>query len=85
MADEKLSVILKKQREEFAAMDAAALRARLDAEKRTHWTLKFTQGKRMLTDTASLTNSRKTIARLNMYIHQITEAAKVAAFTEAAD
>lgn len=71
MADEKLSAVIKAQREEFAGMDADGLKARLDTEKKTLWTLRFTQGKRMLTDTASLTKSRKTIARLNMYIHQL--------------
>jgi ribosomal protein L29 len=75
MADEKLSAVIKKQREEFAAMSTDDLKARLDAEKKTLWTLKFTQGKRMLTDTAALAKSRKTIARLNMYLHQV-EAAK---------
>lgn len=75
MADEKLSAVIKAQREEFAAMDADGLTARLDAEKKNLWMLRFTQGKRMLTDTAQLTNSRKTIARLNMYLHQL-EAAK---------
>ncbi len=74
MADEKLSAVIKKQREEFAAMSADDLKARLDAEKKNLWTLKFTQGKRMLTDTAELANSRKTIARLNMYIHQVEAA-----------
>lgn len=71
MADEKFSALVKKQREEFAQMDANALNERLDAEKKTLWMLKFTQGKRMLTDTASLTKTRKTIARLNMYLHQL--------------
>lgn len=74
MADEKLSAVIKKQREEFAAMDANALKARLDEEKKNLWTLKFTQGKRMLTDTAALAKSRKTIARLNMYLHQLETA-----------
>jgi len=71
MADEKFSALIKKQREEFAQMDATALNERMDVEKKTLWTLKFTQGKRMLTDTASLTKTRKTIARLNMYLHQL--------------
>ncbi|MBC8141264.1 MAG: 50S ribosomal protein L29 [Armatimonadetes bacterium] len=74
MADEKFSALVKKQREEFAQMDTNALLERLDAEKKTLWTLKFTQGKRMLTDTASLTKTRKTIARLNMYLHQLGQA-----------
>ena len=73
MADEKFSALIKKQREEFAQMDVTALNERMDAEKKTLWTLKFTQGKRMLTDTASLTKTRKTIARLNMYLHQVTQ------------
>lgn len=71
MADEKFTAVIKKQREEFAAMDANALKARLDEEQKTLWTLKFTQGKRMLNNTAALSKSRKTIARINMYLHRL--------------
>lgn len=71
MADEKLTAQIKTQREEFAALDADGLKTRLDEEKKKLWTLRFTHGKRMLTDTSAVSKSRKTIARINMYLSQL--------------
>ena len=82
MADEKLAARVKRERAEFAAMDAATLAQRLDSEKKALWTLKFTLGKRMLTDTAQIAKTKKTIARLNLYRHR-QEAATAAPSTEA--
>lgn len=59
---------LTEERAELAAMDAAALRARLLEEKRSLWMARFALGKRQLEDTATLQKSRKTIARINMYL-----------------
>ena len=61
----------KADREAFAAMDAAGLRAELENEKKTQWTNRFELGKRQLEKTADLTKSRKRIARINTYLRQL--------------
>ena len=61
---------ISEERKELAAMDAPALKERLDAEKRKQWTSRFALGKRQLDDTSSLQKSRKTIARINMFLAQ---------------
>jgi len=75
MADEKLTAQIKSERTELVALDADGLRSRLDEEKKKLWNLRFTHGKRMLKDTSSVAKTRRTIARINMYLHQV-EAAK---------
>jgi large subunit ribosomal protein L29 len=75
MADEKFSALVKQERAELSALDADGLKTRLDEAKKKLWTLRFTHGKRMLNDTAEIANTRKTIARINMYLHRV-EAAK---------
>ena len=61
----------KQEREEFAGLDAAGLRARLDEEQRKLWQAGFDLGKRSLTNTAELAKSRKRIARINTYLRQL--------------
>ena len=68
MANEKTT---KKEREEFAALDAAGLRERLENEKRSQWTNRFALGKRQLDNTAELNKSRKRIARINTYLRKL--------------
>lgn len=60
----------KQEREELSGLDAAALRAQLDAAKKQLWELRFTNGKRQLEKTADLGKTRKRIARINMYLAQ---------------
>lgn len=62
---------VKQEREELAGLDAAALRQRLDEEKKKLWTSSFSHGKRTLADTSSLSKSRKTIARIHTYLRQL--------------
>jgi ribosomal protein L29 len=62
---------VKQEREELAGLDAAGLRQRLEEEKKKLWTNSFAHGKRTLADTASLGKSRKTIARIHTYLHQL--------------
>jgi|GEM_PF-1198362 ribosomal protein L29 len=69
--DKKYTAVVKAQREEFAGLDRDGLLARLDAEKKALWTLRFTQGKRQLQDTAALAKSRKTIARIHTYLRKL--------------
>lgn len=66
----------KKEREEFAGLDAAALLAKLDEEKRALWTQRFSLGKRQLEKTADLQKSRKRIARIHTYLRQLELAGK---------
>jgi len=61
----------KQEREEFAGLDAAGLRAQLDQEQRKLWQNGFDLGKRSLTNTAELAKSRKRIARINTYLRQL--------------
>jgi ribosomal protein L29 len=61
----------KAEREEFAALDAAGLRARLDEEKKKLWQARFELGKRTLTNTAEIGKTRKRIARINTYLNQL--------------
>jgi ribosomal protein L29 len=68
MANDRMA---KQEREEFAGLDAAGLRARLDEEKRKHWQNGFDLGKRSLTNTAELAKSRKRMARIHTYLHQL--------------
>jgi len=60
----------KESREELISLDAAALRARLEEEKKTLWTDKFALGKRSLEDTSRLAKTRKRIARIHTYLRQ---------------
>ena len=60
----------KQEREEFAALDAAGLREKLDAEKKSLWINRFALGKRQLQNTAEIANARKRIARLMTYLHK---------------
>ena len=61
----------KADRESFASLDAAGLRAELENEKKKQWTNKFELGKRQLEKTADLGTSRKRIARINTYLRQL--------------
>jgi ribosomal protein L29 len=61
----------KQEREEFAGLDAAALKERLENEKKALWKLNFDLGKRQLIDTAEIGNTRKRIARIHTYLHQL--------------
>lgn len=60
----------KAERQELVGLDAAALRARLDEEKKKLWTNRFNLGKRQLTNTAEIRKSRKRIARIMTYLGQ---------------
>lgn len=65
----------KAERDEFAALDAAGLRDRLDAEKKKLWGDRFALGKRQLNDTSELAKTRKRIARINTYLRKLELAA----------
>jgi ribosomal protein L29 len=64
------SQMAKQEREEFAGMDVAELRVRLENEKKKLWQDRFALGKRQLQDTSSIAKSRKRIARILTYLRQ---------------
>jgi ribosomal protein L29 len=59
------------ERNELAALDAPALRARLDEEKKRLWTYRFSLGKRQLENTAAIGATRKRIARIHTYLRAL--------------
>ena len=61
----------KAERSEFVGLDAAALHARLDEEKKKMWTDRFALGKRQLDNTSELGKTRKRIARIHTYLTQL--------------
>ncbi len=68
MANLKLA---KADREEFAGLDADALKARLEEENKKQWTNRFALGKRQLENTSELGKSRKRIARIHTYLRKL--------------
>ena len=75
MAEGKVRV--SEERKEFAQLDAAALLARLDEEKKRLWNYRFSLGKRQLEDTAAMTRTRKRIARIHTYLAALEKDNKV--------
>lgn len=63
--------LAKTERQELGALDAAGLRAQLDAAKRTLWENRFALGKRQLEKTADLAKTRKRIARIQTYLRKL--------------
>lgn len=61
----------KSEREELSGLDAAGLRAQLDAAKRKLWEDRFALGKRQLEKTAELAKTRKRIARIQTYLRKL--------------
>jgi ribosomal protein L29 len=59
------------ERNELSGLDAPALRARLDAEKKRLWTYRFSLGKRQLENTAAISATRKRIARIHTYLRAL--------------
>ena len=70
MAEGDTKVRVGRERDELAGLDAAALRARLDEEKRRLWNYRFQLGKRQLENTAAIRVTRKRIARIHTYLSQ---------------
>lgn len=68
MANNKLA---KQDREALSSLDAQALRARLEEEKKSLWTDRFALGKRNLENTARIASTRKRIARIHTYLRQL--------------
>ncbi|GAB4463628.1 MAG: hypothetical protein OHK0029_32640 [Armatimonadaceae bacterium] len=69
--------LAKQERDEFSTMDAPALRARLEEEKKALWQNRFALGKRQLQDTAQIAKSRKRIARIMTYLRQLEQKQEV--------
>ncbi len=63
-------VRVRQERDDLAGLDAPALRARLDEEKKRLWNFRFQLGKRQLENTAALRATRKRIARIHTYLSQ---------------
>ena len=74
-------VRVRQEREDLAGLDAAALRVRLDQEKRRLWNYRFQLGKRQLENTAAIGATRKRIARIQTYLRR-REIEATAAATE---
>lgn len=69
---------LPQERQELAGLDAAALRVRLDEEKRRLWNYRFELGKRQLDNTTAIRMTRKRIARIHTYLRRVEQAATTA-------
>ncbi len=70
MAEGDAKVRVGQERDELAGLDVAALRARLDEEKKRLWNFRFQLGKRQLENTAAIRTTRKRIARIHTYLSQ---------------
>lgn len=70
MANNRLA---KQEREELAGLDAAGLLALLEETKKKQWQDRFAKGKRQLTDTSGIANTRKRIARIHTYLTQLEQ------------
>ena len=79
MAEGDAKVRVGQERDELAGLDAAALRARLDEEKKRLWNFRFQLGKRQLENTAALRATRKRIARIHTYLGRREREAATAA------
>lgn len=63
--------LAKQERDELSGLDAAGLRAQLDAARKSLWENRFALGKRQLEKTADLSKTRKRIARIQTYLARI--------------
>jgi ribosomal protein L29 len=61
----------KTEREELGTLDAAALRAQLEAANKALWASNFALGKRQLEKTAEVSATRKRIARIQTYLRAL--------------
>jgi ribosomal protein L29 len=65
--------VAKQDRETMAGLDEAGLLALLEETKKKQWQDRFAKGKRQLTNTSEIANTRKRIARILTYLSQLEQ------------